>query len=665
MNKIKKLFSCPYFSLAQLAIMFGCFKIFIFIFDYRIGDTIINGIMLFAIVGVLLWSLQKILNKHKLILLPLFLWSFSILSLWLIQFLIMKMMKNNFPLELIQLISTESICGLIRYHLSIAICGIIISIILSVFLVWISRKLYPQWKFPTISEGIVFVLLVFFAGLAVWMHSMLPIRRFFAEISTKNGVMSSAEIKKHGIDGVDFSDLQIKAIPGKNLVHIIMESTEQNFLNEDEFPKLLPHLKKISEQGIRFDFMDMSPNAVLTFGGIYAAFTGSNLTILHLQRSISKSRLAVGNRLCTLPKVLHKAGYEQHFLYGHNSSFQCFNEFLEQNHFKIFMINDIKSRKPGYQDAVSDSDLFEYAWQHFQNLAEKKKPFSLTLLTIDAHPPDGICPHDKRKYRWKTKETPQLLHALHNTDKSLGEFISRLQKHPVWNDTILVIHSDHLAHPYMPENVLDALERSGKRKMLFSISNSFYGQGKKSIPSRTCDIAPTVLSAMQVKHNAKFMLGRNLFSGPDPTRFHDDTLQQKALTCAMLINSDLHFNVQKSGISFQEKPFPAVYIGKKKIALRAVDSLSNDIPRNNECYLLVFQPELDDCELQGFSTFEELQKHISSSMDAYLIFGHDAQNDEFYFSLVSAGKKIEKKHDNFSFPGFTGKELQQMNISYE
>src|SRR6185437_12261896 len=67
-----------------------------------------------------------------------------------------------------------------------------------------------------------------------------------------------------------------------------------------------------------------------------------------------------------------------------------------------------------------DSVLFKLALGRYRELEAGRKPFNLSLLTLDTHPPDGRpspgCP------RYAANDN-RMLQAVHCTDYLLGHFI--------------------------------------------------------------------------------------------------------------------------------------------------------------------------------------------------------------------------------------------------
>ena len=561
-------------------------------------------------------------------------------------------MKDNISIELLQMFSLQSIHGLVRYHWRPLVFGIIFLLLLLMLAFFAEKKLFPQYKFKPAWNGIICFFIAIAVNLICIYCTSGPLGEKILELYKVRNIPVDY-ILNNGIEGIVFNRKDLSCTPGYNLVHIFLESTEQNYADPQKFPGLAPELNNAIKNSIHFSNIDMAPNANLTYGGIYASLKGFNITRFHILNNMRHQNILTGKQFVSMPDILHAAGYQQYFLYGHNSSFGGFNSFLASEHFHIKMLHEKQSQKQDSlqkADSIRDTELFEAAWQEFEKLSKDERPFSLTCLTVDAHAPNGICDSDKKFYRWDQNEVPQLLHAIHNTDRALGVFLKRIRESDAASKTVIVIQSDHLSHPYTPEIILNRLGNS--RKMLFLIITPDKIKDKISVAGRTYDAAPTILHSMKVKHNSPFLLGRNLFMKKSSDEHADDEKQQKALEGAMFINADKDFQVKKHGISFHEKPYPHIKAGTYKIFIRSAASNRSDIPRAGECFNLeaAYSFEFHTLSPCDYDSIDQNKKSKNNFLKYYhnLIFGAEKDNSGFFFIYSSPLKTIKKKSKTFS-----------------
>ena len=96
----------------------------------------------------------------------------------------------------------------------------------------------------------------------------------------------------------------VTAIPGKNLVLVYLESTENSYLDEARFPGLLTNTRKLMEEAIVFEEVQPAEYATFTFGALFASQSGYDLTDLQLAGRLGNDGVnpAIGNRLSSLPE---------------------------------------------------------------------------------------------------------------------------------------------------------------------------------------------------------------------------------------------------------------------------------------------------------------------------------------------------------------------------
>jgi hypothetical protein len=128
------------------------------------------------------------------------------------------------------------------------------------------------------------------------------------------------------------------------------------------------------------------------------------------------------------------------------------------------------------------------------------------MLTLDTHPPEGRPSPSCPKY---AASDNSMLQAVHCTDYLIGKFIDALYKEPDWNNTVVVIMSDHLMMRNDAESFYPA---DYHRQPALIVLNA--GQGARPVRMYHMDVAPTVLDLMGVRTNASFIAGEERVS-PD------------------------------------------------------------------------------------------------------------------------------------------------------
>ena len=546
------------------------------------NELYFNYICCFYCLLCAIGCLHKLLKKHV--------WldrilSFLILSAWDILFLIFFIFKmanfGGLNLENVyHLVCFQGWLDFMYMDPLLAAGGILVLILLICFtffltylLSWCVGDYNGRGTKAAFSGLFIFFTALFFYNNVVFLQ-LGDIMKEFA-FSQKYVTLKQEEYDAHGIKLCPLPWHKVQASPGKNLVYIILESTELTFLDQKLFPGLLPNLLHFRESAQSFENMSMAHNARITFGAMYSAMTGSYLTPAHAKGWWNPN---ITSSFSSLSKVLHNAGYEQHFLIGHSGDFAGMENFIIDQQYDSFWSGiDCEKRTSTWEYCVRDSAVFRQAWRTFQKLAEKNTPFNITLLTTDAHAPHGFYSPEEPAYPYPSAY-PKLYNAMYASDHALGDFIKKIKDHPKYKDTCIVITSDHLAHYYAA--CTDILQQSSRRRLLFLIDNSSVKSWKADVPALTFDIAPTILDSMGVKHNYRFPLGESLYQNPDPRRLNYTKEQERVLYFYVLLkneNRNLNFPLE---VSVHINPFPLLQINSHRLPLLIGDA--NDTPRDGE-----------------------------------------------------------------------------------
>ncbi len=314
-------------------------------------------------------------------------------------------------------------------------------------------------------------------------------------------------------DAVSVDKIQAKA--GKNLVFIIVESLEQNYLSKEHFPDLLPEIEKNMKRSDALVFNNMRNAAVNTFAFLYQSHIGDYMY------SVFSS--ANADRQPSLSQILRKAGYNTSFLKSCSLDFANTGDFVKKVSYDRRM--DWQTPEVNAQATeigawgFRDYDLFNIAKNEYDKLASQGKPFCFTLFTVDSHAPDGVIGKNSLVYeKGPYARKIQLLNALHTTDAALGKFLDHIAKSPAGKDTVIVVTGDHLVMRNIvpsPETVQTILEHKPRKNILTFILNG----REKGVVDRECwpvDLPPVILHQLGVEHNCKFPAGVNIFTAKNP-----------------------------------------------------------------------------------------------------------------------------------------------------
>ena len=297
----------------------------------------------------------------------------------------------------------------------------------------------------------------------------------------------------------------------KNIVFIYLEQIERTYLNEDLFPNLLPNLKTLEKQSISFTNID-SPRATnWTIAGMAATQCGVPLlTPIASENSMSGMDKFLPLANC-MGDILNEESYKLHYIGGSDLDFAGKGNFYKTHNFDSVegwyelqnKIKDINYRSPW---GVYDDELLDIVYDRIEILSKANENFGLFTLTLDTHHPNGYISASCENKIYGDG-TNSILNSIHCVDELIGKFMEKFLNSEIYNNTTLVLLSDHLALKNTASEVLKNANRSNlfmifdkdaKPQLINDIGNSF-------------DIGPTVMSFLGANTNG-LGLGRNLIT---------------------------------------------------------------------------------------------------------------------------------------------------------
>jgi hypothetical protein len=389
---------------------------------------------------------------------------------------------------------------------------------------------------------------------------------------------------------------RLLASPGKNLVMIYMESLERVYTDERIFPGLTPNLDRLRAQGLDFPNFPTFAGAGFTMAGLFASQCGAPLFTSPFEAfdptaGNNNDAATFHPKLVCLGDVLHAAGYRQVFMGGAPIEFSNKGLFFKIHGYnKAFGLGELEQASghkfpaPGW--GLYDSTLFELAANRFHKLSSSGRPFNLSVLTLDTHPPHGRpspdCPH-------YAGNNSAVIQAVHCTDYLVGKFIGDISRDPAWKNTVVMIMSDHLR--MVSE---DQYPSDYPRHVLFFVLNA--GQGVRPAKMYHMDIAPTLLDLMGVRTNADFIAGTD-HAKPDS---RDSRLQNDEVTTSVLRkvlwSIDDTFRLCRRGqlvgwsadgnLEMGGRELPMLFLGEREVALTDKQKLVIFINSSNASMLL-------------------------------------------------------------------------------
>jgi len=221
--------------------------------------------------------------------------------------------------------------------------------------------------------------------------------------------------------------------------------------------------------------------------------------------------------------VLKAAGYRDVFMGGASTRFAGKGYFLSAQGYE-----EVRGREeltplmtdPTYLNnwGLYDDTLLGLAARKFDELAANPdQPFNFTVLTVDTHPPDGTVSQTCTPY---PAIDNNIFHAVHCTDQLLEKFITHLEQSPAWDNTVVLLMSDHL---HMRNTGMDFYPAEYDRRLFVNILNAGVSD-VVDVSGTHMDVAPTLLNLMDVQHKQSFLVGADLLAPETANRIDVDVM---------------------------------------------------------------------------------------------------------------------------------------------
>ncbi|CAM1348660.1 Phosphoglycerol transferase MdoB [Tenacibaculum ascidiaceicola] len=202
-------------------------------------------------------------------------------------------------------------------------------------------------------------------------------------------------------------------------------------------PDVTVNLNKLAKEGILFtnfygngDRTDKGVPAILS--GYYPQPTKSIMKIPYKAR-----------KLPILTKEMKKLGYNTSFYYGGDSNFGNMITYLRNGRIDK-IVDGTEFDKENWNSKWGAHDhIFLDRFMKDLSSPTLKEPFFEVALTLTSHEPYEF----PGEYKFGKKSVENLYRSAQAyTDKAIGKFIDEAKKQPWWDNTLIVILSDH-GHP--------------------------------------------------------------------------------------------------------------------------------------------------------------------------------------------------------------------------
>lgn len=299
----------------------------------------------------------------------------------------------------------------------------------------------------------------------------------------------------------------------KNLVVLYLEGVERTYFNDTLFPGLLPNLSRLREASLSFSGIEQSPGAGWTIAGMVNTQCGIPLVtpgagineMGHVEHFLPEAKC--------IAEILAANGYHTMYIGGASGKFAGKASFLRQHGFMEVRDRDyFQTEQPLPESAFSgwgvyDDTLLQIVYDEFVALSEEDGPFALFALTMDTHPPNHHVPPSCEGVHYGDGSS-KALNSLRCTDRLVSELIDRIRRSPYYENTTLVVLSDHLS---MVNDAKVALDKAPSRENLLMIFDTSMPPGQRHVKGTMVDVGATLLDVLDASET-RLGFGRSLLA---------------------------------------------------------------------------------------------------------------------------------------------------------
>ena len=386
-----------------------------------------------------------------------------------------------------------------------------------------------KWRILPLAAPLPIFLLVF----CVWISGLVfaADRQFGVFSYVKSQMANSTFIEE---EYVNPTDVQIRFPEKKNnLICIYVESLESSMQDKENGGifdiNYIPELTQIAKDNVSFSQSDLIEGAAVapasgwTIAGLVAETAGLPLKLFEYNGgkggadNVMRKYQYFLPGAVTLGEILEKEGYSNSIMFGSKGKFGGRSTYFEQHgNYEVWdyfsAIEEGKIDEDYYENwGFEDEKLYAFAKEKLLELAEKNQPFHFSMLTADAHTPNGyLCSQCPSIYE------QQYANVLVCESRQLSAFVEWISQQSFYQDTTIVICGDHcsMVKNFFGEYAYDKHNGEVTRK----VYNAFIQplakpQQEKNRLFTTMDIFPTVVAALggEIEGN-RLGLGTNLFS---------------------------------------------------------------------------------------------------------------------------------------------------------
>lgn len=344
-------------------------------------------------------------------------------------------------------------------------------------------------------------------------------------VTTLVNVVSKASQKENAkklLDGLDKETKQKKtsvtgSLKNKNVIMIMMETVEDYVID----PELTPNLYFLLNSGYSFK----NTYGVAKTNNTYDAEFKSLTSMMYFNADNYMHTYAGNDFQNSLPSVLKKNGYTANSFHSNMGAYFNRTKMHKALGFDHFYAGE-EMEFSDYEFYPLDSEMFMQMKDYISPIQDQ--PFYSFIITYSTHGPyhgerKELEPYFEKiyashKYDDHEIEFLTLLAAAMDLDKGLGILLDDLKVKDLYEDTVIVLYSDHknyssidITRKYTNLIYPDAVHDYEMDKVPFAIFNPTIKTRSIDYVTSHYDITPTILDLLGIEIVKDYYYGQSVF----------------------------------------------------------------------------------------------------------------------------------------------------------
>lgn len=345
-------------------------------------------------------------------------------------------------------------------------------------------------------------------------------------------------------DITDYND-HTGMFEGKNVIVIMMESTNDMIINKD----LYPNFYKLYSEGISFKNNYSPRNSCATGNNEFSGMTG----LYTIQNNCTANVFSNNTYFTSIFNIFKNAGYRATSMHDYTEQYYVRN-IIHKNlgSEAYYNVNDLNIKYYNeYKNWASDEDFMNAAMDITLN-DTSDKPFMLWLTTVSAHQPYKVSSVEGDKYLNITEgtdysmEVRRYMSKLKTFDNSLGILLDKLKASGKLDDTVIVLYGDHYPYGLKNKDISSVLTYDLDDYEVERVPMVIYNSTIKSEVvekySSYINLTPTLANLFNLDYDPRYYMGTDVFS--------DDYLNMVAFADGSWKNADVYYNASSGSIKY-------------------------------------------------------------------------------------------------------------------